>query len=247
MKKTEMPKPDGRFNDHFIPTLNKTGYMVTVLDPISEAWTIFAAKAPGPALEIGAAYGVASIAALKNGAPVIANDLSTEHLNVLKDQAPSDLLDRLTLLPGKFPDDLSIQPNSIGALLICRVMHFFWPEQIERAAEKIYALLAPGGRAFLVNESPYLKNLAPFYKIFEERKAKGDPWPGLMSDPIEFDPVRHVSLPKPFHLLDPQTIERVFRNAGFKKFLKNEFFARPYYPEQIQMDGRESLGTIVEK
>jgi len=53
------PEPNG-----FIQTLNKMGYMTSTLDRFSQAFVDFAPKAPGRALDIGAAYGVAASLAL---------------------------------------------------------------------------------------------------------------------------------------------------------------------------------------
>ncbi len=84
---TEMPvaEPNG-----FIKTLNNMGYMTSTLDPYSMAFADFAPAAPGPCLDVGAAYGVASLVALANGARMIANDIDGRHLRILLDRAPAE-------------------------------------------------------------------------------------------------------------------------------------------------------------
>jgi hypothetical protein len=57
--------------DGFVQTLNQMGFMTTSLDPISQRFVDFAPHAPGPALDIGAAYGVASIRLTGAGASKI--------------------------------------------------------------------------------------------------------------------------------------------------------------------------------
>ena len=114
------PEPNG-----FVRTLNSMGYMSASLDPFSQAFTEFAPRAPGPCLDIGAAYGVASLVALRNGASVISNDIDERHLKILSDRAPASDRSRLTLAVGDFPDKLDFPQGSLGAVLICRGMHFF--------------------------------------------------------------------------------------------------------------------------
>src|SRR5262245_32852905 len=108
-----------------IPTLNQMGWMTVGLDAFSQAFVDFAPTAPGPVLDIGAAYGVASIAALNKGARVIANDLDPRHLEILRDNAPSAYARNLSLRPGAFPDELDFEEDSLGGILACRILHFF--------------------------------------------------------------------------------------------------------------------------
>ena len=79
------------------------------------------------------------VAALSNGAEVIANDVDGRHLDILRERAVKRLRARLTLMPGSFPDGIDFVPGSLGAVLICRVMHFFDGPTIERAGEVVKA------------------------------------------------------------------------------------------------------------
>lgn len=230
----------------FIKTLNNMGYMTSTLDPFSKAFAEFAPKAPGPSLDIGAAYGVATLDALNTGAEVIANDIDARHLDILRDRAPEKQRNRLKLLPGAFPDDLSLADGSVGSILICRVLHFFNGAKIEESAKILFKWLASGGKVFIIAETPYLKNFQTFIPIYEERKAKGNPWPGFVEDVMAIAPERGASLPAEMHLLDPEVLSRVFSQAGFI-IEKAETFARPEFPEDIQLDGRESVGLIARK
>src|SRR5437762_10539501 len=89
----------------FIPTLNKMGYMTSTLDPISADFARRAPSLPAPALEIGTAYGVLTMAALDAGARVIANDADPTHLEILRERVPESQRARLTLMPGYFPQE----------------------------------------------------------------------------------------------------------------------------------------------
>lgn len=67
-----------------IPTLNQQGLAMTVVDdPCSRAFIDYAAQSEGWCLEVGAAYGAATIQALKQGARMVANDLGSQHLEIL--------------------------------------------------------------------------------------------------------------------------------------------------------------------
>lgn len=235
------PEPNG-----FVKTLNNMGYMTSGLDPFSQAFTEFAAIAPGPALDIGAAYGVASLAALEKGVEVWANDCEPRHLEILATRAPAQLRQRLRLLPGRFPEDLALPAGSVGCALICRVMHFFEGPRIEESARRLFQWLAPQGKVFVVAETPYLKNFRRFIPIYESRQQANLPWPGLVEDVAAMAPERGASLPSRMHFLDPEVLSRVFTEAGFE-IEQARTFARPDFPEDLQLDGRESVGLIARK
>ena len=241
MNKMPTPEPNG-----FVKTLNNMGYMTSGLDAYSQAFTDFAPAAPGPVLDVGAAYGVASLAALSNGATVIANDIDERHLEILRKRALPRLHPRLTLMPGSFPDGVDFSAGSLGAVLICRVMHFFDGPAIERAAANVMRWLAPGGKVFAVGETPFIGTAKGFFPIYEARVKAGDPWPGIVENVGAHDPKRAGNLPSRMHLLDEETLRRVFTQAGFI-IEKLGTFARPEFPPDIQLDGRESVGLIARK
>lgn len=239
----EMPSPEP---GGLIPTLNKMGYMTTTLDAYSREFVSFLHRAPGPALEIGAAYGVATTEALATGARVLANDIDYRHLKILESRVPSEHRQRLELIVGSFPDEIAIDPGSLGAVLIARVLHFFDGPTIERSAARVFNWLAPGGRVFVVGETPYLKNWAAYIPRYEQRKAAGEKWPGFNDNLSGTETERSKLLPKQMHHLDPDVLHRTFSEAGFT-VLKAATFAREEFPEDIKFDGRESVGLIAEK
>lgn len=235
------PQPDG-----FIKTLNSMGYMTSTLDPYSRAFIDFTVKAPGPALDIGAAYGIASLAALEQGATVVANDLDPRHLEILAGRVLAKDRDRLRLAPGAFPGELDFPDGSLGAALICRVLHFFEGPAIERAAAALFRWLAPGGKAFAVTETPYLRNFQPFIPVYESRKKLGERWPGLVKDVRPYCLQGSANLPRQMLFLDEDSMERTFREAGFiveKVGCINRFD----FPLSMRLDGRESVGIIARK
>ena len=231
----------------FVKTLNNQGFMTNYLDEFSQEFVTFAPKAPGPVLDIGAAYGVASLPALEAGAHVIANDIDSRHLELLQQEAlartPKIANTQLILAPGKFPEELEFAPNSIGAVLACRLFHFFDGPTISKSIKKIHEWLAPGGKFFLVCETPYVGGLQPFWPIYEERVASGEPWPGYIDDFMLIDPNRAKDLPKSMHLLEPFVLRRAFDEVGFK-VEKAHTIARPKFPPGLKLDGRESVGIV---
>lgn len=230
----------------FTPTLNRMGGMTPVLDAFGEAFVAFAPTAPGPVLDVGAAYGVASLAALAAGATVIANDLDPRHLAVLLERAPQVDRDRLTLLPGQFPDGIDLAENSLGAVLLARMLHFLDGPTIIRGLAKLHAQLAPGGKVFGVAVTPYLSKLVPFRPTYEARQAAGDPWPGTVSDVSVYDPEGATALPSEMHFLDETVLRRELEAAGFH-VERLEYGSRAAFVGEMKLDGREMIGFIASK
>lgn len=237
-----MPAPEA--DGFFIRTLNNQGFMAAYAsDPYMQQFITFAAQGPGPALDIGAAYGVATVDALKNGARVIANEIDARHLEILRQRLTPEQQARLTCVVGQFPNEIDFPDGTIGSILIARVLHFFRGEQIEAAAETMRRWLAPGGKVFITAETPYLKNHSWFIPIYEERLRQKQYWPGFVDDYKSHDTRKGFNLPDEMHFLDPQVLTRTFTNAGFQ-IEKCDFFARPEFPETLRYDGRESVGLI---
>jgi hypothetical protein len=108
----------------------------------------------------------------------------------------------------------------------------------------MYGWLAPGGRLYLVADTPYV---GPWYihaDRYEEKKAAGEPWPGFVADyvsllPAGTDPEGHPEFINP---LDPDILERVCRGAGFD-IISAEFLSSA----TRSATGREHAGVIAKK
>ncbi len=245
MSHTILAQPETK--DALIVTLNSMGYMLSQLEKYNQAFVDFAPLAPGPVLDIGAAYGLATIPALERGAFVIANDLDERHLNILKNKVPPSLLDRLELKPGRMPTEVDFEENSLGAVLASRVLHFLVPEELDLCLEKIFKWLKPGGKFFFLSSSPYIGGFRKFLPTYEKRKAEGQKWPGVLDDIPSCTPERAHELPRYMHLLDEDVITESFSKVGFVIEDIGYSPAIEDHPEDMKSDGREQIGAIAVK
>ena len=232
---------------YFVKTLNKTGYALSeVLDDVTIQFIDYSKYAKLPVLEIGAAYGVVYLECLRNGATVIANDIDENHLKVIYEKSSEIDRKKLILIPSDF-EDISLLEGSLSAVLCCRVIHFFDPDKLMRCVRKTYSCFENGGKAFFTVESPYLKNWNGFSKEFEKRKELGDRFAGYVRtrDYINNGEIAD-NLPEFMHFFDEEILSNIFKTYGFK-IEKCFLFARPYFPEEVQLDGRESVGLIAVK
>lgn len=240
----ELAMPE-REENGFVKTLNNMGYMTSTLDPISKKFIQFSTSGKN-VLEIGAAYGIATLETLSNGAKVIANDIDSRHLDILKNRCPENLKENLTLAPGKFPDELHVPEKSVDAILICRVLHFFSGPEIERAVNIMKSWLIDGGQLFVVAETPYLKNWQTFIPDYESRKRTGERWPGFIDDVKKYEQNRSAFLPESVHWLDADVLRRTFELAGLE-IVEVCTIDRQDFPVDIRLDGRESVGIVGRK
>lgn len=229
------------------PTQNQMGYMITQIDEIGHAFLTFAASATSPVLDIGAAYGHIVLEAAEREIAIVANDLDQRHLDDLLKRANAQQRQYIRPLLGRFPEELSFEENTLGAILICRVLHFFPPEDWINAVKVMFRWLMPGGKLFMTNESPYFGTMRKFIPVYLERKRKGYPWPGLMMGMEYFDAQRKQDVNSVINLLSLQETKAVLEEVGFQiediKYLNREGI----YPPDALYDGREAVGVIAVK
>ena len=140
-----------------------------------------------------------------------------EHLQILENRIPVHLRNRLTLYPGSYPDDVDIMPNSLRAILACRVLHFFSPEVMRKAIGKMADMLQNGGRVFIVGATWYQKRFQSVVPVYETCIQHGDPWPGWFEDASKYCCASDISnIPKDLNLLDPCVLRREFELQGFQ-------------------------------
>jgi SAM-dependent methyltransferase len=142
--------------------------------------------------------------------------MEAQHLDILQRRTPEQLRSRLRCRVGVMPN-ADFPADSFTAILASRVLHFLEGADIEAAVAKMYAWLIPGGRIYLVADTPYT---GPWYRLaadYEARKAAGERWPGRVSDyrallPDGADPEGHPQFINP---LDPDLLQRTCTAAGF--------------------------------
>ncbi len=242
MTRTEKPKRDWNHPD-MEPTLNGTGFMFKVLDEFAEDFIDFAGQTDGEVLDMGCAFGIATIGALEAGGRVTACDLDPQHLKILTENTPEALRSHLTCIPGQLPD-IDLPEASYTAILCSRVLHFLDGSAIDASVRKMFTWLKPGGRLYLVADTPYgiWRKLIP---IFQARRERGDRWPGLMiglENYLPFAPSdRSIDAPPFMNLLDPELLTRICTDAGFT-VEQAAYIDRSDFRGVGRMDGRENAG-----
>lgn len=230
-----------------VPTMNQKGFMALKLDAYSQAWVDFSPEAPGPVADIGAAYGVATLACLERGARVTAVDMEPKHLEVLKGRADGEQLSRLTSIVGAIPSSLDFPEESFGAILISRVLHFLEPKEVEESIQKAARWLKRGGKLFIVAETPYLNHLTAFLPTYEARLRAGAKWPGQIADFRRFlSKEEQAHAPERMNFLNPDVLHRVCYEAELD-VEQMGFIDRKDYGESFRLDGREGCGVIAVK
>jgi 3-oxoacyl-(acyl-carrier-protein) synthase/SAM-dependent methyltransferase len=213
-----------------IPTLNGTGAMTTVLPACSQMFVEFAATSGGEVMDMGCAYGVATIAALEQGARVLAVDIEEQHLTILANTVAPRLRGRLSTLAGALPD-MDFVPGRFQAIHAARVLHFLPPQAFRQSIRKMAQWLAPGGRLFLICDTPYFPHWAARVDEYERLNAQGEEWPGYIADIAGYfrsragasnaiDSGSHASdalngTPL-INLVDPEILARECRLAGLR-------------------------------
>jgi SAM-dependent methyltransferase len=228
-----------------IPTLNGTGFMLEALDEYAEAFASKAAAGAGEALDIGCAYGVATLAALARGARVCASDMERQHLDVLVERTPPAQRERLRTVVGVLPG-IEFPDASFDVILASRVIHFLSRDDVRRALSAMAGWLKPGGRLYLVADTPYMPSWSQIVPAYEAARLAGDPWPGYIADFERVIARRPGGMPGPRFLntLDPDILARECRRAGLHVERTSFFGMQRLGAASI---GREHAGCVALK
>lgn len=233
------------------PTVRMTDNKHGMMFPLSKyghAFVDFAGQSGGTVLDIGAAFGVCTIPALKAGAKVIANDISESELEYLEEHVAPELKEQLTLLPGRFPEEIDLPNESLDAVDASHVLHFLSGPTLLAGCRKMFDWLKPGGKVFVVCFTPYHKFMEKYIPVYESRVQHGDPWPGFIEDSTPYVLKQNI-LPKQTHLMDDQVLSYCFEQAGFEVEEADIFPCPPNLEprEFFHLDGREWVGLIAKK
>ena len=235
-------------NTGFISTLNNMGFMLEELDEFSSEFVEHASKSEGHSLDVGCAFGVATLPAILKGAKIVASDVHKEHLTILDSKVPAHLKKNLMLHEGFFPENFveRFGKDFFENILVSRVLHFLEGKEIEKCFDVLFQILKPGGRGFITNETPYLKNVQNFIDTYKSRLRENVEWPGEIHNFKDIDKRAGVNLPNFMHLLDIPVLERVSRQFGFI-IERCSYIKRKNFPKDIILDGKESVGIIIQK
>lgn len=230
-----------------IPTRNQTGWTSNQLNEVSALFVTYCREVALPVLDVGAAYGIASLAALEAGATVIANDLDPAHLDEILKAAPVEHASRLVLIPGRFPRYLRFAADSLGAVHASNVLHFLTGPQMEQGFASIAHWLAPGGKLFIQASTPWQAPFQEFVPVFQARRKAGVEWPGWIEDTREYSTHRKLGqIPPSLHLLDDVTLRAKCEAAGL--VVEDAWlYRRRDLPASLYLDGRECCGVIARK
>lgn len=189
-------------------------------------------------LDIGAGFGAASVAALRAGAVVMANDIDVE---------PLENIEGLRIVAGRFPDQIDFEDGSFDAVNASSVLHFLKGPELEGGMRKVARWLKPGGKLFAQTASPYMLPFAAFVPEYARRVERGLKWPGWIAKASEWSTHRLLGqMPREIHLLDDRVLTRVAEDAGLR-VERAWMYRRGDLPESLRFDGRESAGLVAVK
>eukprot|EP01084_Bolivina_argentea_P285751 490085_1 len=237
-------------NGIFTLTLNGYGAECSTLDPISKSFCRYASEIQKPVLDIGCAFGVASLQALDMGAScVLSNDMEAKHLEILQKKCPKQHKNKLVLLHGKFPFDYNLGSNSIGSILCCRTMHFFTPIMMKDSVSKMYDWLVPNGKVFIVVDTAFL--LQKFIPEYNKRIKLCNKDEGVILTRDEMPKYMEESLLKRLkckhlYFMPPESLKYCFETAGFDVVFC-DYMQRTDYDSSMSFSGKENIGLIATK
>ncbi len=231
-----------------ISTHNKKGFTYS-LSSFGKAFINAASKSSHPVMDVGAAYGVATLPALLTGAKVIAVDIDPDHLRAIESSVTETLRPHLFTLTKRFPH-FEMPAESLSAIYLSQVLPFLTGSEIELGARKIYDWLVPGGEVFIVSFTPYISHVSSFIPVYEERKSRGERWGGYIDDLSLYsnDPAIYTHLPNQIHHVDADDLRAAFEEAGFT-VREVRYFGEEegLLPDGIRMDGKERVGLVAYK
>src|SRR5208337_1519526 len=136
-----------------VRTGNRRGWISTALFYLSRRFVEHCADHRGVlALDMGCGLGLASVAAARMGAAVIAVDLSREHLSRL---AAEDCgLGRVVPIQSRFPDNTAFRAGAFDVIHCANMLNFLTGEEIVAGARLMHQWLRPGGTLFLQVSTP---------------------------------------------------------------------------------------------
>ncbi len=228
---------------NFKKTLNNTGFARLTVDPmVSEFVTDAKSQNDYWSLEIGAGVGTDTSAIINSGAKLYCNDLDANHMQIIREKL--DNHPHLKLLVGDFLS-LQFEHNSLHSIYASRVLHFLTPAEIKQAFILFHHWLKKDGKLFVTMETPFLKNWQKFIPEFEKRKQDNIDFPGFINNPRDFESSGFSEdLPTVVHWFDVDTLSKISTQHGFIIDRVHYVDRKNDFPQQLLLDGRESVAGI---
>lgn len=244
-------KIKGNHLNNFIPAVsNDGGFILSSIDEYSLEFVKYAISAQSMIANIGSGYGIIERYALLLGAKcnIICNDVCQDHLDIIRELSYEKLTNQLTFKSGYFPNEVSIDDNSLELLGIFRVLHFMNPKNLRKSLLTSNLKLKLGGHLIISAETPYLSNWKAFITVYENNIKESIEFPGYISDTQRYESQGFKNkLPKEMHFLDENILRRELSAHGFE-IIKCSMFSRDDdFPKEILLDGRESVGVVARK
>ena len=227
-----------------IHTLNDNGSAMCFTTELTEAFLEHCrASNCTYVLEVGCAYGIKASQIVQTGVFLVANDIDSRHLKIMK-----DIFDQLAqtcpdfnnarYIAGNFAtlSEEQIGNKKYDAILCESVLHFMSPEELRKTLNIFNKSLNRDGKIYITIASPYIQ---PFKETFEINKASGIEWPGIFKDPEGVSPIV-------YNIIDEDILVRELKDAGFK-VSKSKYIQKPSLEKEYQNDGRDWLIAIAEK
>jgi chorismate-pyruvate lyase/SAM-dependent methyltransferase len=231
-----------------VSTLNKKGFTYS-LTSFGKAFIEYASTADKPGVDVGAAYGVATLPVLLRGGKVIAVDIEEDHLTAIRNSIDDSLSSNLTTFAARFPD-FDLPANSVSAVYLSQVLPFLNGAEIEEGIKKVFNWLVPGGKVFIVSFTPYISHVRSYIPQYLEKKNQGIRWAGFVDDLEKYcsDPHIFNNLPNQINHIDADDLRWTLEETGFAiediRYFGEE---EGELPVGIRMDGKERVGVIATK
>ncbi|WP_299005757.1 class I SAM-dependent methyltransferase [uncultured Shewanella sp.] len=247
---------ENNYHDWFRSTVNHKGVMVKQFSDVSQYFIRDAVNASHTLIDMGCAYGIATLPILEMHKNIVACDLSQEHLDILKQETPEKLLPYLTLKQGDFPYDFSFEKNSISGIHCSYIFNLMTAEAVSLALTHCFNWLIPGGKLYINAPTPYLNGLN-FIDEFQRREANGEPFPGIidkqsMASFIQQGLQEMMStdgLLNFLHVFTKESLSKVLIEKGFLIDFSQYFDIK--IPSQLDPliggNGKASIGIIARK
>lgn len=231
-----------------IATKNHLGFMFIDIAGSTPAFLEYTKKCHGTVIDVGCAYGVATLPALEQStAHVIAFDAAAEHLTVLKNMVKPEDIDRITFKHGYLQQDFNYPENTIDAIHLSYVIPYLSPTDFTHGIHACYQALKPGGKLFINTVSIYLNIFKHLTEDYEEQLTAGATWPGVVEkikeSQLNQSDSKHV--PDILNLVTLEFLEKQLIHLGFK--IEQSFYYDFKNLPEFHSEGRGCIAIIASK